>query len=74
MGAKTDQVKGRIKEAAGKLTGDEDREVEGKADRRVGEAKEKVGDAKHEVEGVVDKAEGKIAEVVDKAKDALHRK
>ena len=66
MGEKTDQVKGRIKEAAGSLTGDEDLEAEGKADRRVGEAKEKVGEAKDEVVGVVD-------DVLDTAKDALHK-
>jgi uncharacterized protein YjbJ (UPF0337 family) len=74
MGAKTDQVKGQIKEAAGSLTGDKDLEAEGKADRTVGEVKEKVGDAKDKVEDVVDTAEGKVAEVVDKAKDALHKK
>ena len=70
MGAKSDQVKGQAKETVGKLTGDEDLESEGKADRRAGDAKEKLGDAKDEVEKVIDKAE----EVVDKAKDALHRK
>lgn len=73
MGATADQVKGRIKEAAGSLTGDEDLEAEGKADRRVGEVKEKVGDAKDKVEDVVDKAEGKVAEMADKAKDVLHK-
>jgi uncharacterized protein YjbJ (UPF0337 family) len=63
MGAKTDQVKGRIKEAVGSLAGDKDLEAEGKADRAVGEVKEKVGDAKDKVEGVV-----------DKARDTLHKK
>jgi uncharacterized protein YjbJ (UPF0337 family) len=74
MGAKGDQVKGKVKEAAGSLTGDKDLESEGKADRRAGEAKEKLGHAKDKVEEVVDKAEDKVEEVVDKAKDALHRK
>jgi uncharacterized protein YjbJ (UPF0337 family) len=45
MGEKADQAKGRIKEAAGDLTGDKDLEREGKADRASGEVKEKVGDA-----------------------------
>jgi uncharacterized protein YjbJ (UPF0337 family) len=63
MGEKTDQAKGRVKEAAGALTGDKDLESEGKADRVAGEIKEKVGDVK-------DKAE----DLVDKAKDVLHHK
>ena len=63
MGAKTDQVKGQAKEAAGALTGDKDLKSEGKADRRAGEAKAKLDHAK-------DKAE----EAVDKVKDALHRR
>ena len=63
MGAKTDQVKGQAKEAAGNLTGNKDLESEGKADRRAGAAKEKLGHAKDKVE-----------DVIDKAKDARHRK
>ena len=63
MGAKSDQVKGKAKEATGSLTGDEDLEAEGKADRRAGEAKEKLGHAKD-----------KLDDVIDKAKDASHRK
>jgi uncharacterized protein YjbJ (UPF0337 family) len=63
MGAKSDQVKGKVKEAAGSLTGDEDLEAEGKADRRAGEAKEKL-----------DHAKDKVDDVIDKAKDASHRK
>ena len=63
MAGKTDQAKGRAKEAVGSLTGDKDLKSEGKADRRAGEAKEKVGHAKEKVE-----------EVIDKAKDTVHRK
>jgi uncharacterized protein YjbJ (UPF0337 family) len=74
MGEKTDQAKGRVKEAAGSLTGNKDLESEGKADRRAGEAKEKLDHAKDRVEEVIDKAEDKAEEVVDKVKDALHRK
>ena len=74
MGAQGDQAKGHAKEVVGKLTGNEDLESEGKADRRAGEAKEKVGDVKDKVEEVVDKAEDKVEEVIDKAKDTLHRK
>jgi len=63
MAGKTDQMKGQVKEAVGSLTGDNDLESEGKADRRAGETKEKLAEAKDKVE-----------EVVDKAKDALHRR
>ena len=44
MAGKTDQVKGRAKQAAGVLSGDKDRENEGKVDRAAGKAKEKAGD------------------------------
>jgi uncharacterized protein YjbJ (UPF0337 family) len=74
MGEQTDQVKGKVKEAAGALTGDKDLEREGKADRRAGEAKEKLGDVKDKVEEVIEKAGEKVEEGIDKAKDVLHRK
>ena len=63
MSSKSDQIKGHAKEAVGTLTGDKDLKSEGKADRIAGEAKEKLADATDKVE-----------EVIDKAKDALHRK
>ena len=40
MGGKTDVVKGRIKEAAGVLTGNDKLRAEGKADQTVGEVKQ----------------------------------
>ncbi|MBN2023304.1 MAG: CsbD family protein [Pirellulales bacterium] len=40
MGGKTDVVKGRIKEAAGALTGNDKLREEGKADQAVGKAKQ----------------------------------
>ena len=39
MGGKTDVVKGRIKEAAGALTGNDELRAEGKADQAVGKVK-----------------------------------
>jgi uncharacterized protein YjbJ (UPF0337 family) len=63
MGEQTDQVKGRVKEAVGDLTDDDDLKREGKTDRLAGEAKEKVGDAQE-----------KVKEVIDKAKDAVQGK
>ena len=53
MSDKTDQAKGRIKEAAGDVTGDKDLQREGKADRVAGEVKEKVGDAVDKVKDAV---------------------
>jgi uncharacterized protein YjbJ (UPF0337 family) len=45
MGSDMDQAKGRVKEAAGDLTGDDDLKNEGKADRAAGKVKEKAGEA-----------------------------
>jgi uncharacterized protein YjbJ (UPF0337 family) len=42
MGGKTDEVKGRIKEAAGALTGNDKLREEGKTDQAVGKAKRAV--------------------------------
>jgi uncharacterized protein YjbJ (UPF0337 family) len=40
-----DELKGRVKEAAGDLTDDQDLKNEGKVDRASGTVKDKVGDA-----------------------------
>jgi uncharacterized protein YjbJ (UPF0337 family) len=62
MDINTDQIKGRVKEAAGALTGNEKLKSEGKADQAAGDVKKVVSD-------VADKAE----EVVDTVKDAVHK-
>jgi uncharacterized protein YjbJ (UPF0337 family) len=49
--AEKDQAKGRVKEAAGKLTADKDLEREGKVDRAAGKAKETVDDVKDKLTG-----------------------
>lgn len=41
----TDDLKGRLKEAGGDLTGDQELKNEGKVDRATGTVKDKVGDA-----------------------------
>jgi uncharacterized protein YjbJ (UPF0337 family) len=41
-GGKTDELKGRVKEAAGAITGDKQLKREGKADQAVGKIKQKV--------------------------------
>lgn len=42
MSGKTDEAKGRVKEAAGALTGDKKMKREGKADQAAGKVKQKV--------------------------------
>jgi uncharacterized protein YjbJ (UPF0337 family) len=53
MGGKTDVAKGRIKEAAGVLTGNDKLRAEGKADQAVGEVKEVAGKAVEKVKKAV---------------------
>jgi uncharacterized protein YjbJ (UPF0337 family) len=53
MTGKTDQMKGKAKEAVGGLTGDEELKSEGTADRQAGEVKEKVDEAIDKVKSVV---------------------
>ena len=47
----TDEAKGRIKEAAGDLTGDDDLKREGKADKAAGKVKDAVDSVKDKVTG-----------------------
>ncbi len=47
--ANVDTAKGRVKQAAGDLTGDDDLKREGKVDEAAGTLKEKVGDAADKV-------------------------
>jgi uncharacterized protein YjbJ (UPF0337 family) len=57
---KSDEVKGRLKEAAGVLTGDQKMQREGKADQVAGTVKK-----------AVEKAKDKADEAIDDLKDAL---
>ena len=63
MESKKDDLKGRVKEAAGDLTDDDDLKREGKADRAASSVKDKI-----------EKAKEKGEELVDKAKDKLQRR
>ena len=54
-----EQAKGRVKQAAGDLTGDDDLRREGKVDEKAGKAKEVVGDLKDKVEDVIDNVKDK---------------
>jgi uncharacterized protein YjbJ (UPF0337 family) len=51
----TDDAKGRLKEAAGDLSGDDELKREGKVDRATGTVKDKVGDASDKVKDAVGK-------------------
>ena len=58
MGGKTDEVKGRIKEAAGALTGNDKLREEGKTDQVVGKTKQAVQNAADTVKKAVKKVRG----------------
>lgn len=66
MSGKTDIAKGRIKEAAGALTGNDDLREDGKADQAAGRAKETVRKAVGKIEQA---AETAIEKVKAKASD-----
>ncbi len=73
MSAQSDQAKGHAKEAAGLLTGNEDLQAEGRAERVAGEAQEQTDKVKDTVEGGLDKVQGTLNELLDKARRALRR-
>jgi len=50
-----DDAKGRVKEAAGALTGDDSLKNEGKVDQGVGSVKDKVGDAGDKLKDILHK-------------------
>ena len=58
MSGKTDEVKGRIKEAAGALTGNDKLRAEGKTDQAVGK-----------VEQIAEKAVAKVKQAVKKVRE-----
>ena len=55
-----DDIKGRVKEAAGDLTDNDRLKREGKADQVEGKIKEMVDDARDKIEETVDKLREKI--------------
>ena len=63
MSGKTDQLKGRVKEAAGALTDDDELKREGRIDQLTGKVKD-----------TLEKAVDKVKEGAEKARDAVHRK
>ena len=57
----TDDIKGRVKEAAGDLTDDKDLKREGQADRAAGKVKDAIDDVKDKAEDFVDKTKDKLS-------------
>jgi uncharacterized protein YjbJ (UPF0337 family) len=60
MGSKADDIKGRVKEATGTLSGDKDLEREGKLDQAGSAVKKKAEDAKDKVGDAVDAVKDKL--------------
>ena len=60
MDSKLDQAKGKVKQAAGDLTGDDDLKREGKADHASGTAKGKLEEVKDKAEDAVDTLKDKV--------------
>ncbi|MGC4935208.1 CsbD family protein [Gordonia sp. DT30] len=58
---KTEDLKGRGKEAAGSLTNDDDLKNEGKGDQSQAEGKQKISDAADAVKGKVDDIKNKLS-------------
>lgn len=63
-----DEAKGRAKEAAGSLTGDDDLKQEGKTDQAKADVKEKVNQAKDKAEDLIDGAGDKVNKLLGRDK------
>jgi uncharacterized protein YjbJ (UPF0337 family) len=60
MGSKSDDLKGRAKEAVGDLTDNDELKKEGKADRAGGKAKEVIENADEKAKDLVDDIKDKV--------------
>ena len=60
MSGKTDEAKGRIKEAAGDLTGDKSLQHEGKKDQAVGKVKQAADTAERKFDEAVDEVNRRL--------------
>lgn len=56
-----DKIVGRIKQAAGDLTDNDDLKSEGKKDEAAGKVKSAVGDAKDKANDAIDKVKDKLS-------------
>lgn len=71
MSEQTDRVSGRVKQAAGDITGDDDLKQDGKTEESAADAKGKVDEVTDKVKDTANKAKDKAEDVVDKVKDRL---
>jgi uncharacterized protein YjbJ (UPF0337 family) len=80
MTDKVDELTGRVKEGAGKITGNEQQEAEGKVqaetarlrqgvDEAVDKTREEIDDAARRAQGAIDQATGKLQEGWGRATD-----
>lgn len=60
VAGRTDSVKGKVKEAVGKVTGSRKLEGEGLADQISGKARSSYGDAKEKIKGAIKEGAEKI--------------
>ena len=60
MSGEMDKMKGRVKQAAGDLTDDEELRREGQNDETAGKVKNKVGKIEDDVEDAIDKVKAKV--------------
>lgn len=58
--SKTDEIKGRVKEATGALTGDDDLKDEGENDQKAADAKSKVDDVADKVKDGIDDVKSRV--------------
>jgi uncharacterized protein YjbJ (UPF0337 family) len=71
MSAKSEQLKGHAKEAAGIVIGDQRLQDEGRSDRVAGEVKGRVEQVKVALEALMDTGEAKASQGIDRAADAV---
>lgn len=73
MGHKMDEAKGRAKQAAGDLTGNERLRNEGRLDRAAATVKEQATKARDRLGGAVDTLRDKAARALETGRDAKDR-
>ena len=61
MAGETDKATGRVKQAVGDLTDNEELQAEGQADETAGKVKDMVDDAKDKVDGAIDSIKNKLS-------------
>lgn len=60
MGERMDEIKGNIKQGAGKVTGNREMEAEGRAEHDMAKAKRETKGAAHQVKGRVEEGLGRV--------------